>query len=341
MRKSLLCLAMAITFATPVQGKVDPHDPPPRTPTYPAPAYSEPHSTYRVPVEGGSIYVRVNGSLKGPLPPVIFIHGGPGGTFDSYLEALALQYDRAVILYDQLDTGYSDRPMNPANWRVDRFVDELEAIRKHLGITRWHVAGGSWGGTIALEYGARRYPSTASVTMMSPLISTKSWMADATVLRARLPQDVQTTLTACESKTPPEAKVCDTATAAYYKAYVRRGSPTPRQLARRAERGGAGSNSGGNGALYKAMWGTSEFRASGTLINYDGEPLLAKLNGPRTLFMTGQYDEARPETVGAFALRVPGAEFAVIPGAAHGLMSDRPAETLALLKGFLARHDGE
>ena len=45
--------------------------------------------------------------------------------------------------------------------------------------------------------------------------------------------------------------------------------------------------------------------------------------------------------VGAFALRVPGAEFAVIPGAAHGLMSDRPAETLALLRGFLARHDGE
>jgi len=41
-----------------------------------------------------------------------------------------------------------------------------------------------------------------------------------------------------------------------------------------------------------------------------------------------------------FAARVPGgAEVAVIPGAAHGTLSDRPTETLGILRGWLARHD--
>ena len=54
----------------------------------------------------------------GPRPPVVFLHGGPGGTHAAYLDALALADERAVILYDQLDSGRSDRPNNPANWTV-------------------------------------------------------------------------------------------------------------------------------------------------------------------------------------------------------------------------------
>lgn len=304
-----------------------------RTPA--APPYPAPERVLRVAVEGGSIHVRVNGNLKSGKPPVVFIHGGPGGTFDGYLEALPLAKERAVILYDQLDTGYSDRPNNPANWRVSRFVDELEAIRKALGIVRWHVAGGSWGGTLALEYGARRLPSTASVAIMSPLVSTRAWIADAQVLRTRLPADVQQTLTACESPAPPPATTCETATETYYRHWVRRSDLTARQKAVRKARG----EHGGSQTLYLGMWGPSEFRATGLLKDYDGEPLLARLDGPRTLFLVGQYDEARPETVGGFALRVPGAEFGVIPGAAHSLLGDRPTETLAVLRAFMARHD--
>ncbi len=94
-----------------------------------------------VPVEGGRIYVRVDGDLASPRAPIVMIHGGPGGTHAAFLEALALADERAVILYDQLDSGRSDRPNDPANWRVARFVDELEAIRDALGIARWRLPG--------------------------------------------------------------------------------------------------------------------------------------------------------------------------------------------------------
>lgn len=87
------------------------------------------------------------------------------------------------------------------------------------------------------------------------------------------------------------------------------------------------------------MWGSSEFAATGSLRNYDGEPLLAKLNGPRTLFAAGQYDEARPITVGGFAKRVRGAEFAVIPGSGHALFNDRPDEAIGILRPWLTSPD--
>ena len=66
--------------------------------------------TRMIPVQGGQVFVRINGRLDADRPPVVFIHGGPGGTHHGFVQALPLADERAVILYDQLDTGASDRP---------------------------------------------------------------------------------------------------------------------------------------------------------------------------------------------------------------------------------------
>ena len=298
------------------------------------PLFPRPDRELMVKVPGGRVYVRINGDLAGARPPLVLIHGGPGGTHGGLLDALELADERAVILYDQLDSGRSDHPGDRRNWRVPRFTDELEAIRAALGITRWHVAGHSWGGTIALEYGARRPRALAGLVLASPLVSTRSWIADANALRRQLPAPVQADLDRCETPQPPPTAECDAATAAFYAAFNRREGPSPALTAYKPFAG-----RGFNPVLYGQMWGRSEFVATGTLKAYDGEPLLAKLEGRRTLFITGQYDEARPETVGGFAARVPGAGFAVVPGAAHGIFSDRPEETLGLLRPWLVRQD--
>ena len=143
------------------------------------PAFPAPERELMVPVPGGRIFVRVNGNAttKAGKLPVIFVHGGPGGTHVALLEALALADDRMVILYDQLDSGRSDQPNDPANWKVARFVAELEAIRAALGIGRWHVVGHSWGGTVALEYAAQRPTALAGLVLSSPLVSTRRWIA--------------------------------------------------------------------------------------------------------------------------------------------------------------------
>jgi len=294
--------------------------------------YPPPDRELMAPVPGGRVYVRVNGRLEGPRLPIVMIHGGPGGTLASFLNALALSDERAVILYDQLDSGRSDHPNNPANWTVERFTDEVDAVRRALGVGRWHVLGASWGGTLALEYGARRPRELAGLVLASPLVSTRSWIADANALRAQLPPDIQATLRTCD---PPAAitPACQKATDVFYANFNRR-DPATTAMTEFARREG-----GVNRRLYDTMWGSSEFVSTGTLRDYDGEPLLAKLDGPHTLFIDGQYDEARPVTLAGFAARVPGADFAVVPGAAHGFLNDRPEEALGILRPWLRQQD--
>lgn len=288
-----------------------------------------------VPVAGGRVYVRVNGDLNGKRLPVIVSHGGPGGTHGSLRDWLEVSDDRGVILYDQLDSGRSDHPGKTANWTVARFVNELEAIRMALGIKRWHVAGHSWGGTIALEYAARRPAALAGVVLASPLVSTRSWIADANLLRTRLAPETQAVLNQCESKSPPTKQVCDDATGVFYAAFNQRETVTPQAF----EEPFDPDNRGFNATLYNQMWGSSEFVSTGTLKDYDGEPLLARLDGRRTLFIAGQYDEARPETMLVFAGRVKDAEVAIVPGAGHALTFDRPDESIAILRAWLRRQD--
>jgi proline iminopeptidase/L-proline amide hydrolase len=287
-----------------------------------------------VPVEGGRIYVRVNGRISMERPPLLMVHGGPGSAHSGFMNGLPLARDRAVILYDQLDAGRSDAPGDPKNWRVDRFVNEIDAIRSALGLERLHLYGASWGGTIALEYAARRPRGLASLVLQSPLISTKSWLKDANRLRRSLPAQTQAMLDRCERPRPPSAEQCTAAEEVFNKRFLMR---EPRRPEVQAYRDALPLPF--NSKVYEAMWGKTEFVSTGTLRSYDGEHLLKRLNGPRTLFVTGEHDEATPATVGAFARRVKGAGFRVIPGAGHAILNDRPAPLISVIRPWLARHD--
>jgi proline iminopeptidase len=54
-----------------------------------------------------------------------------------------------------------------------------------------------------------------------------------------------------------------------------------------------------------------------------------------TLFITGEFDEARPRTVKSFQRRTPGAKFVMIEGAGHGTMHDNLEQNIAAMKVFL------
>jgi L-proline amide hydrolase len=294
----------------------------------------KPDQEAMISVPGGKIYVRVNGDLTGPRAPVIFIHGGPGGSHAGFLNATSLASDRAVILYDQLDSGQSEHPGLPDNWKIPRFLDEIEAIREHFGIERWHVVGSSWGGTLALEYGARYSDPVASVVMQSPLVSTELWLRDADRLKKTMPESVQRLLNGCDTPDFAPEKECAAATAAFYNRYVHL---TEASETVRAYRTSLPRPTGPS--IYNYMWGRAEFTSTGTLKNYDGRPLLKQLDPRRSLFMAGEFDEATPATVAGFARDAHGSRFAEVKDAAHSAMNDNPAAYFAILKPWLAAHD--
>ena len=312
-------------------------------PADPAADWSEATSEHRVAVEGGKVWVRVNGVI-GPktdnaATPVIFIHGGPGGTHLNFGNLLSLADQRPVILYDQLDSGMSDHPDNPANWNPARFVAELEAIRKELGVERWHVIGHSWGSALALEYAAAYPQHTASAVLSGTFISTPHWITGTNLLIRDLPDDVAAAIRACEGPNPPAPTVCEPATAAFYAAYngrPDRPAASPEMRAYRARYGGKGFNA----KLYNAMWGPTEFRASGSLATYDATHLLHRIDGKRIMFVVGQYDEARLDDVQDFVALTPGAELAVVPGGSHAFIGERPEVAEAIFRDWMNRIDG-
>ncbi|VVT13024.1 proline iminopeptidase-family hydrolase [Erythrobacter sp. EC-HK427] len=317
----------ALAFATPAVAQADdPLD------------WSAPDQELRVAVDGGEVWVRVNGDLEADAAPAIFIHGGPGGTHTVFGGLISMADERAVILYDQLGSGMSDRGGDPATWGVERFVDELEAIRQALGVERWHVVGHSWGAALALEYAAAYPQHTASAVLGGTYISTPHWILGTNLLIRDLPDDVRDTLIACEAGRAQPGMNCDAATAAFYRAYNGRADSPPLSPAARRYFGQYNGR-GFNGQIYNTMWGPSEFSARGTLVGYDGTPLLSQVDGSRILFMIGQYDEARIDTVQDFLTLTPGAEFAVVPGGSHSFPMERPVETEAILRAWLARKD--
>lgn len=290
-----------------------------------------PDRELRVTAPGGAIHVRVNGRLDGPRAPLVMAHGGPGGQHASFLPALAMAGERAVILYDQLDCGRSDAPGDPGNWVVERFVDEVEALRGALGLERFHLLGASWGGTIALEYAARRPKELLSVILQGPLVSTPAWIADAHILRARLPADVRRVLSAHEAAGTTDSPEYAAATDAFYARFWRR-EPPPAYIAPYE----AALPMRHNRRLYETMWGPTEFVCTGTLKDYDGTPLLPEVEAP-TLFLCGEYDESRPETCAGFAAKARRGELKVIAGAAHRIQTDRTAAWLEAIAGFVGR----
>lgn len=301
-------------------------------------AWAMPERELMVPVEGGRVWVSVNGDLAAPRPPVVFVHGGPGGTHEAFGGLTALADQRGVVLYDQLDSGMSDHPGDPANWQVARFVGELEAIRKALKIDRWHVVGWSWGSAIALEYAASHPDHVVSTVLGGTFISTPHWILGTNLLIRDLAPEVQRDILACEGDNRPPAETCGAAAQAFAAAYAGRPDAPP-QSAQAQAYAKRTRGKGFNEKLYNAMWGPSEFSARGSLVGYDATRLLAKVDGKRILFMIGQYDEARLETVRDFVRLTPGAELAVVPGGSHASLRERPVESEWLLRGWLARKD--
>jgi proline iminopeptidase len=90
--------------------------------------------------------------------------------------------------------------------------------------------------------------------------------------------------------------------------------------------------------LYGYMWGPSEFTATGTLREYDVTGRLGEVRVP-TLFVAGEHDEASPPTARYYQSLIPGAEVAIIPGAAHLTMQDAPDREVEAVREFLARVD--
>lgn len=148
--------------------KKDSQKSPPYEPGTPAPYASRryplldlfppltPYSSGFLSVDGvHNLYWEQSGNPDGV--PVFLLHGGPGaGATPTHRRFFDPDHYR-IIIFDQRGCGRSYPLGCLDNNTTKHLVGDIELLRRHLNIDRFHIFGGSWGSTLALHY-ATLYP---------------------------------------------------------------------------------------------------------------------------------------------------------------------------------------
>ncbi len=104
----------------------------------------------------------------GEGPPLVCQPGGPGRA-SRYLRDLAgLSQARTLIRYDAAGTGDSDRPADTSRLRYTELAEDLEDVRRHLGLDTLDLLGHSAGAVVAQVYAATHPERVRSLTLVTP-----------------------------------------------------------------------------------------------------------------------------------------------------------------------------
>ena len=112
---------------------------------------TQPFASGWLPVQGPhEIYWEQCGVRNGK--PAVVLHGGPGGAINPTMRRFFDPDRWRVTLFDQRGCGRSRPNASLEDNNTWTLVEDIERLRKHLGIEKWTVFGGSWGSTLALAY---------------------------------------------------------------------------------------------------------------------------------------------------------------------------------------------
>lgn len=325
------------------------------TPSVPGPAYFD-HARPGEVLDGGVRMIPIStpkGTFRvwtkrvgnNPKLAVLLLHGGPGATheyfeaFDSFLPQAGIEY----IYYDQLGSAYSDQPTaekggDDSLWTIDRYVDEVEQVRKalHLDKNNFCVLGHSWGGVLAIEY-ALKYQQHLKCVVISNMVD--SIPAYNEYARSVLMPAMDQGKLAEVKKLEAEHRTSDPRYMAilgpmHYEQHVLRmpqaqwPEPVTRSFAHMNEH------------IYALMQGPSELGASGRLLNWDRSKDLHRITVP-TLVIAGQYDTMDPNYMAGMAKKLPHGQYLLCPKGSHMSMYDDQQTYFKGLLGFLEKIEAE
>jgi proline-specific peptidase len=271
----------------------------------------------------------LTGDLGSGRAPLLALHGGPGSTHHYFAPLQQLADERAVVLYDQIGCGKSDRPTD-IEWSVELFRDEVDAVRAELGLKRIHLLGTSWGGMLALEHVLSGARGVVSLVLSSTLADNHQWAAEQRRLRNELPSDVVATLDRLEAVGAYDDPEYERAEAVYMDRHFYRG-PKPRaELERmRAERGRE---------AYEAMCGPNEWSMSGVLKDWDVRERLGEIDIP-TLVIRGRYDMCTDAIAATLMGGLRNAREVVLEESSHTPVLEETDRYLGVVRSFLREHD--
>ncbi|WP_159723639.1 proline iminopeptidase [Enterococcus sp. CSURQ0835] len=278
-------------------------------------------------------YYRIVGEATDNKKPLILLHGGPGSTHNYFevLDEMAAS-GRQLIMYDQLGCGKSAVPSNPSLWTKETWVNELIALREHLGLDEVHLLGQSWGGMLELIYVCDYAPKgIKSMVLSSTLSSAKLWAQEQHRMIKFMSEEDQAAIQKAEATgnydDPAYLAANDRYMVRHAAAVPTEESPEP--LRRKKV---AGTES------YLAAWGPNEYSPMGTLKDYEYTAQLPEIKIP-TLVTSGTNDLSTPLVAKTMYDGIPGAQWELFAHSRHMPFVEEKDKYIALLTKWLDEHD--
>jgi proline iminopeptidase len=289
---------------------------------------TKPSSQGFVQVLGHKLFFRSFG--RGTKGVVLCLHGGPGATHDYMLPMADLtEGGYRVVFYDQLGCGRSELPKDSSLFVPERYVEEVEHLRRKMKLGRVHLIGSSWGGMLAIAYALKYQRNLRSMTTIGGLHSVPLTIAEMQRMKRKLPARVVRTLEKYEAKGDYDSRAYQKAVMIFYRKHICRLRVWPKELTY--------SLNHISKPVYFTMNGPNEFTIIGNIRYWDVTEKLGSIHVP-ALVLTGQYDEVSPKVGRAIHRGIAGSRLVIFPGCSHTPFWENRAAFMQTVAGFLSSH---
>jgi proline iminopeptidase len=255
-----------------------------------------------------------------PRIKILLLHGGPAATheymecFESFFPKLGFEFYE----YDQLGAYYSDQPKDKSLWVLDRYVEEVEQVRKAIhgaDASNFFLLGNSWGGILAMQYSLKYQANLKGMIIANMMASCPDYGKYAEeVLSKQIDPNVLAEVRTLEAKADfANPRYMELLKPNFYMEHLCRLPTWPDSVNR--------SFKHLNSEIYTLMQGPSEFGIGGNLANWDIKDRLKEIKIP-TLMIGAKFDTMDPKAMEEQSKMVQHGRFLYCPNGSHLCMWD-------------------
>jgi proline iminopeptidase len=263
-----------------------------------------------------------DGNRMAERPAALVIHGGPGGDHTGFKPAFSPLASRLQLVYfDHRGQGRSQAG-DPEKYTLDENVEDMEALRRHLGLGPIVAIGTSYGGMVAMAHAAR-HPQSVSHLILIVTAAHNGFMERSRQIVAERGSDEQKRVVdqLYRGELDTDEKLRH-----FYDVmgpmYSLRHDPAAAATAR------------ARGTLAPAALNRA-FAPGGWLKDYDLCPELRRITAP-TLILAGRHDWICPPEFSEEIHRlIPHSDLRIFEHSSHSIRADEPAAMLDAIAGFV------
>jgi proline iminopeptidase len=259
--------------------------------------------------------------------PLVIVHGGPGASHDYFLPyLLPLARSNRLVFIDERGSGKSEKLEDVSKYTVEAMAEDVEAVRKALGLGKINLLGHSYGGVLAQAYAFKYQANLSHLVLCSTFHSTKALNEIFRQMKAKMPPELRARIDKAEAAGlyghgkdyERNRYTNDYMIAAWgegYFPYLYQNRPDPNY--------DPVANGIMSWDLYRQMWGShGEFVVDGSLVSVEYADRLGTIKVP-TLITVGDHDESDPSIARDMAARIPGSKLVILPKSGHMTFVDQ------------------